>query len=457
MFFEDENIDNTEVNHEDNQIQEPEPTAEETVEIKEPEPTEQTTEQKTQKTQKTKKKYSKGQVIFVSVIAVFLAIVLSTQITFVVFSSIYKTSTYESNKNAYFFSLLNELQGLYDANYLYSEEIDISTDDMLKQYVALTGDKYAYYYTAEEWYEEQYSLQGTNAGIGAYVTVNYLDDVIYIIHVFKDSPAEQAGLQAGDIVIGVDGLMFSDIGVDVGFNSIAGEAGTTVTLIVDRNGSQIEITPTRGHYTYESVLTKIIDQDGHKIGYIHILEFMGTTPEEFKNASKQMVSAGCEGIVIDLRNNPGGQLDSIVDVLDYIEPAGEIVQIYKKDGTKLASFNSDRAELDIPLAVLCNESTASAAELMTRSLMDSGKAESFGVLTYGKGCGQSGFKLSNGSVVYITSFYYKTPQSDNYDGIGITPTHVVDYPDGVNSTNIFIIPMEDDAQLQAALNSLINK
>ena len=134
----------------------------------------------------------------------------------------------------------------------------------------------------------------------------------------------------------------------------------------------------------------------------------------------------------------------------------KIVEIYKKDGTKIASFNSDSKELDMPLAVLCNESTASAAELMTRSLMDTGKAESFGLLTYGKGCGQSAFRMSNGAVVYITSFYYKTPQSDNYDGIGITPDHVVEYPEGVNGANIFIIPLEDDVQLQAALNSLID-
>ena len=263
-------------------------------------------------------------------------------------------------------------------------------------------------------------------------------------------------MKAGDKVIGVDGKMFKEIGVDFGFNSIAGQEGTDVTLTVERGGTQLQITATRGYYTYESVITKIIEQDGHKIGYAHILQFISTTPSEFKNAANQMKAVGCEGLVIDLRNNPGGQLDSIVDVLDFIEPAGEIVQIYKKDGTKMASFSSDKAELDMPLAVLCNESTASAAELMTRSLMDTGKAESFGVLTYGKGCGQSGFRLSNGSVVYITSFYYKTPQSDNYDGIGITPDHVVDYPEGVNSANIFIIPLEDDAQLQAALNSLID-
>lgn len=453
MFFEEENIENTEIDKQEEQSQEPETSTEDTVEEKETENSEQKTEQKKPKPKKT---YTKGQIVLVSVIAVFLAIVLSTQITFVVFSSIYKTSTYESHKNSYFYGLLEELQSLYDTNYLYNDEIDISEDDLLKQYVILTGDKYAYYYSAKEWYEEQNSLQGTNAGIGAYVSVDYLEQSINVIHVFKDSPAENAGLLAGDKVIGVDGKQFKDIGVDVGFNSIAGEAGTTVTLIVLRNGNQIELTATRGYYKFESVLSKVIVQDGQKVGYIHILEFISTTPEEFKNAANEMKAAGCKGIVIDLRNNPGGQLDSIVGVLDFIEPAGEIMQIYKKDGTKIASFNSDKAELDMPLAVICNESTASAAELMTRSLMDTGKAESFGLQTYGKGCGQSGFQLSNGSVVYITSFYYKTPQSENYDGIGITPDHIVEYPEGVNSTNIFLIPMEKDAQLQAALDSLID-
>jgi carboxyl-terminal processing protease len=141
-------------------------------------------------------------------------------------------------------------------------------------------------------------------------------------------------------------------------------------------------------------------------------------------------------------------------LLDYIEPKGEIVQIYKKDGTLLQSYKSDSRELDMPLAVLCNENTASAAELMTRSLMDTGKAESYGIKTFGKGCGQSGYQLSNGSVVYVTSFYYKTPESDNYDGIGITPDHVVYYPEGVNSINLFVQDHEDDLQLQAALTGL---
>ena len=453
-----ENTEIEEVTTEDNQAPENEteqPTVDhgETAVVEQNEPSGESRQPKQKKT-KNKKTYTRGQLVFVTCIAVFVSIVITTQVLFIALTGSIKKSTYEDGKNAEFFKLLNELQGIYEANYLYADSMEITTDEMLMQYVALSGDRYARYYTREEWAAEQQSMIGQSAGIGCYVSLDIQNNCIYVIHVFKGSPAYEAGLRDKDVVIAVDGNLFEDIGVEAGYTMVPGKKGTSVTLTVMRNGKRFDFKITRGDYTFEPVMIDVLEIENHKIGYVHIIEFIDTTPEYFDIAVSKLKSEYCEGIIIDLRNNPGGQLNAIVSLLDYIEPKGEIVQIYKKDGTMLQSYKSDSRELDMPLAVLCNENTASAAELMTRSLMDTGKAESYGVKTFGKGCGQSGYQLSNGSVVYVTSFYYKTPESDNYDGIGITPDHVVDYPEGVNSINLFVQDHEDDVQLQAALTGL---
>ncbi len=421
------------------------------------EPTD-TEEQQTkpEKKKKDKKRYTRGQMVFVSLIAVFLTIVITSQLVFSAATSFYKKEIHKNNENSYFFSLYDELTGLYQSHYLYSDEIDVSVDDLLRQYVISTNDRYAMYYSPEEWYLSQESSMGKSAGIGAYVSLDEAHQCINIIHVFKDSPAEKAGLKAKDIVVGVDGKYFTEIGLENGYNSIPGENGTKVRLTIIRDNAEYDLIVKRGDYIYQSVLTDIIKVDDKKIGYMHILQFIGATFEEFKIAAKELKDKGCVGVVIDVRNNPGGQLDTIVNVLDYIEPEGGIVEIYDSNGKQIGRYNSKPSEYDMPLAILCNESTASAAELMTKSLMDTGKAKSFGVKTYGKGCGQSAFQLSNGAVVYITSFFYKTPYSDNYDGIGITPDYVVDYAEGVNSINLFMQDYENDTQLQAAVRSLID-
>ena len=323
MLFEEDRIDDTEVKQEENRVEENseeavEAPAEETPAEEVPteetpveaaaETNEQAAPEKPEPKSKVKKKkktvtYTRGQTAFISIVAVFIAIVLSTQITYIFFLNNSKTSQGKASDNNYFYKTLEELQGLYETNYLYGEDLNVSADDLLRAYVDLTGDKYAHYYSEEEWYNEQNSLQGTNAGIGAYVAVDYNEQVINVIYVFKDSPAEKAGLKAGDRIVGVDGQMMKDIGVDVGFDSIAGEIGTNVILIVERGGNQFQMSAVRGYYKYESVITKIIEQDGHKIGYMHILQFISTTPNEFEEAANQMKEVGCEGIVIDLRNN----------------------------------------------------------------------------------------------------------------------------------------------------------
>ena len=155
-----------------------------------------------------------------------------------------------------------------------------------------------------------------------------------------------------------------------------------------------------------------------------------------------------------MRDNPGGELAAICEILDFLLPEGPIAHIIGADGEERQVYTSNASEIDLPMTVLVNGNTASAAELFTSALRDYDKAEIVGTLTYGKGCGQEGFYLTDGSVVFITSFFYNPPFSDNYDGIGITPDIEVELPEELQNQNLFLIDHEEDTQLAAALGAL---
>jgi len=181
---------------------------------------------------------------------------------------------------------------------------------------------------------------------------------------------------------------------------------------------------------------------------------MQITVSQFKNAVKALIDDGVDGFVFDVRDNPGGELAAICEILDFLLPEGPIAHIIGADGEERQVYTSNASEIDLPMTVLVNGNTASAAELFTSALRDYDKAEIVGTLTYGKGCGQEGFYLTDGSVVFITSFFYNPPFSDNYDGIGITPDIEVELPEELQNQNLFLIDHEEDTQLAAALGAL---
>ncbi len=386
----------------------------------------------------------------ISLGALIVAILL---VGLLVFQTTYVALTLEHKREMNRLGKLMEIAELYDNEYLYEVDWELLDEMLSRMYILSVGDRYAYYYTAEEWAASMSSSAGDSVGIGVYV-VPLESGEIEIAHVMSGSPAENAGIRKGDILIAVDGQKISEVGYDAAVNAISGEVGSVVSIDLLRDEKAISVEVMRGHYTVETVVSEIMEKDGKQYGYIRIIEFMQVTVSQFKNAVNSMIEAGVEGFIFDVRDNPGGELSSICDILDFLLPEGPIAHIMDASGEEVKTYRSDVGEIDFPMMVLANGNTASAAELFTSALKDYDKAEVVGTRTYGKGCGQGGFYLSDGSVVFITNFFYNPPFSENYDGIGITPDIAVTLPEELQNENLFLIEHSQDTQLAAALEAI---
>ena len=398
----------------------------------------------------TKLKEPRKVSLALTIVLVIFTALITFQTTYVVLSIRHTFELNKTKNQVGKFSVLLEALDFFDQNYIYDIDEELLIDHML---LAFGGqDMYSTYYTYEEFEELIASSQGEAKGIGVYITGT--NTSMTVTYVMKDSPAQKAGILAGDEIVAVDGQKVADIGYNEATNLVVGESGTAVVLTVKRNGQNIDISVVRGDYTPETVLYDCITEGNEKIGYIKIIQFDQITVTQFKTAVEELTKQGCAKFVFDVRSNPGGELTAIVDILDYLLPKGPIVHILDKDMNVEHTYNSDASELKAEMVVLTNGSTASAAELFTSALRDYEKATLVGTKTYGKGCGQDHYFLSNGGVISITSFFYNPPYGENYDGEGIHPNIEVELPEEYENENTLMIPFEKDTQLQAAIEKL---
>ena len=329
-------------------------------------------------------------------------------------------------------------------------------DSISEGYVRGLGDKYAEYMNAERYAEYLRDNQGKMVGIG--VEVIYSDDkggVIEIISVTPDSPAEKVGLLVGDYIYKVGGETVSSVGYYESVNNVRGEAGTEVTLNIlrgENHSEEIVFTLIRAEVKTQSIKYKLINGD---IGYIRIKSFNRETPREFINAITELESLGAVKYIFDLRYNPGGDLDGVVDTLNYLLPEGPIIRFIRKNSPEEVR-TSDADEIIAPMAVLMNEGTASAAELFCAALKDYEKAVLIGVKTFGKGTMQGIYILSDRITAFkISNAKYYPPFGDCYDGIGVFPHIEVKLPEELLREKSFDkITEEEDVQLQAAIMAL---
>ncbi|MBQ3706331.1 MAG: hypothetical protein II889_00325 [Clostridia bacterium] len=349
---------------------------------------------------------------------------------------------------------LAEVDGLFRRYYIGEIDDDLLIDCVLDGYIAGTGDDYGAYYNTAEFEDFMNDLEGEVAGIGVNVIYNTDYKCIEVLNVIPDSPALEAGVEPGDLIwtVGDEKDLVSDLGYYPAIARLRGEIGTWAIFSVLRGDGyreEVDFRIQRARVTEITVMSHVYALDG-SIGVIRVTGFDAGTPGQFTGAVEDLKAAGCDKLIIDLRYNPGGELNSIVSVLDYILPEGPIVRIMDADGNQVNAYYSDASELDMPMAVVVNSSTASAAELFTSAVKDYQKATIVGTVTYGKGCMQTTIPLSDNSAVSITYRMYNPPFSDNYHGIGVIPDVEVELDEALEDKNIYKITDEEDNQLAAA-------
>ena len=287
-----------------------------------------------------------------------------------------------------------------------------------KGLMASTNEKYTDYYSPKEFKDLMVTMEGDYGGIGATLSQDKATKEVSVVEVYEGSPAARAGLERGDIVISVDGHLGTDESLDDFVQRIRGEEGTSIEMVYKRGDQEKTIEITREEVIVPSVSHRMLDD---KIGYIRISSFVNGTQKDFEDALADLQSQGMQGIVFDMRDNGGGMVDSVVAILDDILPAGTVVYTMDKSGKREDYTSDDAKKIDIPVTVLVNENTASAAEIFTGAIRDFNYGTIIGTNTFGKGIVQSTVPLSDGSAVKITVATYYTPSGECIHEKGIKP------------------------------------
>lgn len=352
---------------------------------------------------------------------------------------------------------LSEVDAYYRYYYIGELDDEMLINSAIAGYVAGTGDDYAAYYTAESFENFMSDIDAKLVGIGVNVIYNTDYKLIEVLSVVPDSPALEAGVEPGDLIYTIgsgDEIEYvSELGYYPTINKLRGEVGSVAKFSVLRGenySEEVYFEVVRDTITEITVMSHVYALDS-TVGVIKITGFDAGTPQQFANAVEELQDQGCTKLVIDLRYNPGGELSSIVTTLDYILPEGPIIRILDADGNEVDSYSSEATELDMPMAVIVNGSTASAAELFTSAVRDYEKATIVGTTTYGKGCMQTTIPLSFGGAISVTYRLYSPPFGENYHGVGIEPDVVVELDKSLENKNIYKITDEEDNQLAAAV------
>ena len=321
---------------------------------------------------------------------------------------------------------LDRINAIIDNYYLYEDEIDEDAliDGIYSGYASALGDPYTEYYDKEETQALLETTSGEFSGIGATMSMNVDSGEITIVNVYKDSPADRAGIREGDVLYQVDDKETAGVDLDTVVSWIKGEKGTDVTLHVLRDGEEIETTATRDIIEVQTVEYEM--KDG-QTGYIAVSEFDDVTYEQFKTALEELEAQGMQGLVIDLRNNPGGNLSTVTDMLKLLLPEGTIVSTKDKYGNTDEITCDGSHEFTKPLAVLVNQYSASASEIFSGAIQDYGIGQIVGMTTYGKGVVQQLMDLGDGTYLKVTIAEYYTPSGRSINGTGVEPDVEVEY------------------------------
>ena len=375
-----------------------------------------------------RKKITKNFIIITIIVAI-IAAILASEFTLYYYNKSKEIEKSEASQNPeqnieiIAETLKNFRTDAIDKYYLGEIDEQKMLDETIKGYIKGLGDEYSEYMTAEEWKEFQADALGNYVGIGIYMSVDENNNVV-VVSPIEGTPAYEAGLEAGDVIVNVNDENVLGVASDVVSSKIKGEEGTKVKVTVLRDSEYLDFEIERKAIKVYHVETEMLED---KIGYISLATFDEGCAEEFKNGYEKLKAEGAEKLIIDLRNNTGGLVDEALLIADMILPKDDKILItVDSQGNKEESVSKEEPIINCEIVVLTNEYSASASEILVGALKDNERAKIVGKTTYGKGVIQSVFMLEDGSALKLTVNEYFTPKETKINKVGISPDYEVE-------------------------------
>jgi carboxyl-terminal processing protease len=343
---------------------------------------------------------------------------------------------------------IDVLEDVIDAYYYEDYDETVLYETAYEGYVSGLGDPYTSYYTADEYKSLLEATSGSYEGIGVVISYAENNEDIIVVAPFEGSPGQEAGMLPGDIILQVEDLVVKGMTLEEVASNMKGEKGTSVTIKIYRESTleTFDIVVERDVIDMTTVSHEMLEGD---IGYISISGFQEVTYEQFMEAYNELEDQGQKGMIIDLRDNPGGLVTVVDEIADELLPEGLIVYTEDKYGNRQSLYSDAKRSFDKPLVILVNENSASASEILSGAVKDHGVGTIVGTTTFGKGLVQSLVPLDDGSAVKVTISKYYTPAGNYIHGVGIEPDIYVEIPEEYQSQ--LYIEREEDTQFQKAV------
>ena len=399
------------------------------------------------------KKYKVYKMLMIVALSVFITFMI-TSISLYTYFVENPVLVSANNTNKDISSKLTKYREIIDKYFLGDVDDEKLEEGAIKGYIEGLGDPYTEYISKEDMDTYLDDTMGNFVGIGIYMIKNTQYDKIQVLSTIKGGPAEKVGIQAGDLIVSVDGVEYKASDMTVASNNIKGEAGTKVVVEILRGVETIKYEITREKVKVNQVEGKVISNN---IGYIQFTSFDETTAEDFKAKYEELAKQNIKSLIIDLRNNGGGIVDQALEIADYMTDKDSVL-LYEVDKNNKETVRKSKndAIINMPIIILTNENTASASEILAGALKDKYPNTTIvGMKTYGKGVIQTLYSLSDGSGLKITTEEYYTPNHNKINKEGITPDVEVDLTK--NAEGKYETEFDKDAQVKKAIETIKTK